>query len=283
MYNRMKLTSLIIVSLILLTPINRGSAGGWSDNFDTAAGWDLQSYKRIEGIFQPSNHTPSIINGQLQMPNTPDDGNVSAAVRNSTVAYGSWNFDWYVTPGIDHSSLDVVFFISNVPVNLTGWQDGDPRVSAYFLTLKSWDRGSETQSDHSIALNEFDKGVNWMKGLKVFPSPIDGSHHIEVTRDLNGKFNVSFDSEPIIIVTDNTTKTSETFWIGSWCGDSAFDNITVDDTPIYIPPTNESTTTTTTITTTTTTVPVAGSFPSLFSISLLLTALAMINRRRKKH
>ncbi|MFQ5979883.1 MAG: hypothetical protein ACE5OZ_17265 [Candidatus Heimdallarchaeota archaeon] len=65
--------------------------------------------------------------------------------------------------------------------------------------------------------------------MHQFSSPITGSHHIAVTRDLQGNFEVFFDSTLIIEASDNSTTTSEKFIITSWVGDSAFDNIVVSN------------------------------------------------------
>jgi hypothetical protein len=53
-----------------------------------------------------------------------------------------------------------------------------------------------------------------------FASNITGTHHIEIERDLQGKFKVSYDSQVVIQFTDNTASTSERFGFLSFKGDS---------------------------------------------------------------
>ena len=69
---------------------------------------------------------------------------------------------------------------------------------------------------------------------------IDGTYHIEITRDETGRFKVYINGTLRIEAVDNTWKTSQSYHVNSERG-IGFDNVIVRDDVI---PTNEPTTTT---------------------------------------
>jgi hypothetical protein len=262
----------LLMVIMLVFPLCQVSATIiWSEDFeDRLDDWELQGYSYDGTVFMPNDSVaPSIVNGRLQMPNTQVYNNeftVSYIFRNSTVANGTWSFDWHVTPGDDHSSYDEIFFMTNnFPNNLTGFSVDQliGKYSGYRLDLKSADRGDSTFKDRSITLAKYLPNFFSILKYHQFNTSITGFHHIDVTRNLQGEFKVYYDSSLIIQYTDNTITTSEKCVIISVIGDSAFDNITASDD--VLPPTTTTTTT--------------ANFPSLF---ILFSVGVLIILRRKK-
>ena len=91
-----------LFSLFLLFPLMTVSAEVvWAEDFETPPfDWYLAGYKQVSGdppiTYKHDSYIPVIENGLLQMPNTQTSWYFSQALRNSTVAYGSWGFDFTI-------------------------------------------------------------------------------------------------------------------------------------------------------------------------------------------
>ncbi len=185
----------------------------------------------------------SVVDGVLRAPNNQDFSNLSMAHRDSTVAYGNWSADWFIASGTDHLAYDVLIFMITDLVhdyNATGLTE-----SQYLANTIGYGLVLVSSSDWSVFEGYRDPGITLVR----FPSPtvtldtykftadIEGSHNIEITRNLQGQISVYFDTELKLQATDNVTTTSEKFFLVSFKGDSGFDNITVSEN---IPTTTES-------------------------------------------
>lgn len=243
----LRLPFVLILGIMVLFPLTQVSAEVvWEEDWEKPPfdEWIIQAYSYSGDTgFQPdAAANPPVVAGVFET-NAPSDifGDYwSGAVRNSSVAYGSWSFDWIVGSGSVHESYVNVFFIlPEYQNNLTG-RDMSGNYSGYMLNLQSGVKGPHPHN--SIYLSRFDGGII---GMTAFDSAIEGSHHIEVTRFEDGEFNVYFDhnSTPIITGIDTTHTNSTKFAFGAWIGDSGIDNIVVADL-------TETTTTTTSTTTT---------------------------------
>ncbi|MHA2175735.1 MAG: hypothetical protein ACXABI_12955 [Candidatus Hodarchaeales archaeon] len=270
-----KLFIFIIIGCILAIPWSQGrSTITWSENFESGTSEELTlvAYSYVSNEFVQNNTAlPVVVSNALHMPNTRGWGTWSGGQRNSSIAYGTWSYDVVIKEGENHSACDVVFLtMNNLPWNVSGFSLNSHTLEGYFLGMKS---GSPNDiwgniKNHSILFGKYEAITHEEVHLVTaqLPENIVGSHNVRVTRDLDGKFEVFFDSAKIITYTDNTIKTSEICVFASWSGDSIFDNITVSDNA-------ENPTTTTTTTTTDST-----NFASLFVISLGI--LIMIQRKR---
>ncbi len=162
---------------------------------------------------------------------------VSQAEHASSVAYGTWSFDWAVVPGDNHQSVDMVSFMVNGYASdaLNPLPDNSPNGTGYYLELYSGDMIAfmgESEGP-SIILTSYNGSV-WRK--HQFSNYITGSHQIDITRSSLGEFRVYFDGTLIIGAVDNSITTSEKFILTSWIGDSAFDNIIVSSSIKTITP-----------------------------------------------
>ncbi|MHA2388090.1 MAG: hypothetical protein ACXACW_05135 [Candidatus Hodarchaeales archaeon] len=246
---------LFVLGVVLLLPLTQVSAGVvWEEDWETGPfdEWVFQGYFYNEVLkFQPNaSSDPTAADGVFQT-SSPSDvfGEYwSGAVRNSTIASGTWSFDWMNEAGVDHESyVNIFFLINNYPENLTDLPyEGDGNLTGYMLNLQSGTKGPLTA--HSINIGRITGGGVTL-GTKAYSTSITGSHHIDVTRTPEGQFNVYFDvtdsvATPIISVIDTTTTSFTQFAFGSWIGDSGIDNITVSNSIDITPDTTTTTTTT---------------------------------------
>ena len=211
----------------------------WSENFDSGTSEELSlfAWTVISGDFKTNDTAkPTIVNNALKMPNTREWGTWSAAQRNTTVAYGTWSFDYTVKAGADHTACDTIFFLMNdVPWDLDGFPiTGDPYAGfvGYILAIKTSNQSNIWEDDdRQIILGQYVPVTHkyYQRVKYQFPSDIVGTHHIDITRNEKGEFKVYFDSKQIISYTNLQTGVSEICIFGSWTGDSIFDNITVSD------------------------------------------------------
>ncbi|UCG01640.1 MAG: hypothetical protein JSW11_18770 [Candidatus Heimdallarchaeota archaeon] len=226
----------------------------WSETFDTAEEWKLQGFDYVDykdqrgvGFTWEPEHTPIVKNGVLEMLNTQTGWYYSQAIHTSTVAYGTWSFDWCVNPGSDHLAYDVVFFIANnyIPTEQSGDLSDSLNLNttAYVLSLTSGHKkeGSD-ELIPAISLAEWRTNTKHLiyYDYHEFSSPLEGAYHIDITRNVTGEFHIYLDQELILKVTDRSTTTSENFIFASWFGDSLFDNLTVSSTVDVVPLESES-------------------------------------------
>ena len=191
------------------SPLASRGTGAWSDDFDDGdfVGWTI-----FEG---GSSWTAT--NEYLQI----DQGSAGSISHPSTVAYGTWSFDYKVNEGsFDGFAVD---FISN-DVNEVGmglW-------NCYWLSFAP----SYTQEvEVWIRLHYY----NYSSGDIIIDSaedyiPLAGWHHIKVTRTTAGLFSVYHNGSLIMQGEHTDMKTSELFILN---GDhqEMFDNVVVDDAP----------------------------------------------------
>ena len=278
MSNKKNLMIILFIGIVFLVPITRGSAAiVWSEDFEAVPpDWDFYGYDYVDDVFVYNNTAaPSVENGVLKMPNTQEGDTWSHAVRTSTVAYGTWSFDWMVPEGTDHESLITVFImINDMPRDFNGTSLSPPyEHNGYFINIKSGSAGPSGLADKSIRFGEYITNHVYTHIEHVFDEPITGAHHITITRDTHGEFNIYFDSTvPVLTYIDLSTKYSELCIFGSWYGDSVFDNITVSSSVDYP--------TTTVPTTEPTTEPDNTNFPGLFFL-LGFGILVLLRRKRE--
>lgn len=274
----------ILLGVLMVSPLNQGTAKTvLSETFDTADEWDLGGYEFIDwetSLVWDTDYIPKVENGVLQMPNTQTDWwYLSQAYHSSTVAYGTWSFDWYVNAGKDHQSYDTVAFIANnmAPTKRSGYINEN--MSGYALTLTSDDKKEPPLESHAVALVEFENGTQQWKFLKSYQlsSTLIGWHHIDITRNVTGQFNIYFDNRLVLQLTDNSTKTCENFAFYSWYGDSVFDNLTVSDTVDPISTITESNSVDPN-----SSIPDGTNYPPLFIIVVSIGVIIILRKNRRK-
>ena len=246
----------VIISLLLLSSTIQVLAKiTWEEDFEgeTIATleedfWDFEGYAwdPVEEVYNESiDHGFRVIDGILRAPNYQGwdestgiyTGNYTRARRKSTVAYGTWSFDW--VPPIsrpDSQDLDLIVFIYNPAgreINLT---DQENNSTSYSIQIFFNSLGETTRIILCKQLGP-PSDVTLLGEYYIIP-PVIKSIHIEITRDQQGHFKVYYNTNEIIDVTDNDITTSERFGLLSWVGDTGIDNITIsipDDSIPAIP------------------------------------------------
>jgi hypothetical protein len=256
----------------------------WSATFESPDEWELQGFNFALDFEWDPYFAPKITNGVLKMPNTQETGHLSQAVHSSTVAYGTWSFDWYISAGTSHEAYEVIFFIVNNYYPTEQSVESTTDMTGYVLSLTSNEEGvnPSAQYERAVMLSECLSTSKLFSLLAYhqFPSALEGLYHIDITRDITGEFNIYFDGEHLFKVIDNTTTTSEDFIFGSWNGDTIYDNLTVSNTVDIDPP--PPTKTTTQDTTTTTTSESETASIEFGVLVLVLTFSAIYIRKRKR-
>ncbi len=301
---------LALIIVIITSSINSGSAVlVWEEDFENLPlnDWFLESYDTggLVYPFEPIDCDPFIDNGSIHLHTpseavSPNDFLVTA-IHNSSVAYGSWSFDFFTPEGQDPQSVGGAMFIGNNygcgNVNLTGIRYSQLRACfqsyVIYIGTGGWGRGN------SITINMYNGGDYTFIGDSGSPNlNITGFHHLNITRDLTGLFTVYLDSEEIFQETNNEITTSEIFEFVSFYGQISFDNLTVCDSVGPCLPTPTTTTTTLPVTTTTTTSTTVGTTEDTTStttsesettsihleVTLLIAMVSMffIRKRRQK-
>ncbi|MFX1263408.1 MAG: hypothetical protein ACFFAZ_15110 [Promethearchaeota archaeon] len=222
--------SVVLTLSILALPIS--SAIVWSEDFEVSSteeldDWTLQGYQYVFSSFLQVDHGFTISDGALMAEDVYVDwsvylSQVRRAIHQSAVAYGNWSFDWRVSDsGAAYDSVEFMFTDLRDDYNLTGEFSGYA-MTGYTIIL-------DTVQNNEIYIERFDvtEGVKLIR--HSFDTTLSGWHHIDITRDLSGVFNVYFDSELVLNVTDNTVTTCETFNFVSFQGNSSIDNLVVSD------------------------------------------------------
>ena len=247
---------IIVIGILITSPLSEGvtTSDIWSEDFLDSTGWYLNGYKANSYYYENTTYSPIIENESLQMPNNRDPTYLSIAAHNSTVAYGTWSFDWIVKPDVNethkHScNLDVIF-ITNLTQNLDGiptsWKTN--AYAVYGLGLVSDEHSRNPDYSQSMIFWKVSP-YSSVKILKIssLGEKIVGTHHIDITRTDEGTFRFYFDYDvetnpnPEFSYTDNEITSSESFTFAGHMGDSIIDNVLVN-TSVTIPPPDPSTT-----------------------------------------
>ncbi|MHA2316404.1 MAG: hypothetical protein ACXAC6_01550 [Candidatus Hodarchaeales archaeon] len=201
----------------------------WEENFENGPydDWTLDGYKEQNGLLYSTNNSPSIENGRLNMLTTSYPYGI-AAIHNSTVAYGTWSFDWIVPSKIQEEAQVGYFFAGNFPVYLNGSDIEPPTLNTYLLYMESIFESLD-ENCFNITIGEYNYG-NWqIIKEETYSDPLTGLIHIDITRDMDGTIKVftNSSSKPFIEIVNNRIKTSERVCFWSWYGESAIDNVVV--------------------------------------------------------
>jgi hypothetical protein len=228
--------SFIILFLFSINIVQ--AAPVWGENFEDLPldGWDFFNYEMVSGIHEPL-YDPgfSVVDGVLRAPNHNVGSNKTSVKRNSTIAYGTWSFDWLASPIASPIAYDGLELILNEPehnFNSTGEHISTSSFTGYAILIDNMARLIAL-----IMLHE-QNGVfsPTIMDQYSFETYLEGTHHIDATRDSEGQFYIYFDKILVLQATENSITTSQVFGMTSWRGDSGIDNIRISDTVDYPPP-----------------------------------------------
>jgi len=196
---------LAILFICLYSNVNVGQAEVvWSDDFNDGNfdGWTIEL-----GEWTVTNET---LQGQDPDPERP----YCALFKPSTVAYGTWSLDIRLQRFKD-------LYVSFIDNNSTFGEFG------YYYELKI-----EPHSDFTYFILYKNEGSHFDSYEALYSHVVyevlDGAwHHVDITRELNGKFSVYLDSELLFEIVDTNIVTSEEFWILSQQYGALIDNIVI--------------------------------------------------------
>lgn len=221
----------VLLSPPIFKPVQSVASVVWSDNFNDGNydGWTvygINSYKygrsvRTEGSF-------SAADGTLRATGEPtDEGNLWNYIEHpSTVAWGTWSFDVYITDTPGHHFY--VWFMINdwasFPLSAYGYD-----IALFRREYALWKRAGDLAWGGTIVLDSVRIGLDQVYGWK----------HIDVTRDADGQFFVYINGTLLLEKVDTEITTSTHFRFGTEAG-PALDNVvvsnTVDITPALATP-----------------------------------------------
>jgi hypothetical protein len=215
-FRRRLLIAIITLSMLILSGNSlitsaEGSFSGivWTEDFED--GTYAPEWTVMEGDYSASEYFLKAGNDKLQY---------YTINRTSTITSGTWSFDVFFDGYVSMGNYLRVIPISSGPISpqsglylsiengygFTQWYDG--------FELNNWIDYEYISFCYDNSF-DFQNTFNW--------------HHIDITRDISGKFNVFVNGTLILQAIDSTHQSSENFIFNSkW--NHAIDNITVDDT-----------------------------------------------------
>lgn len=155
------------------------------------------------------------------------------ALTNSTVAYGTWKFDWDVPFTDKNYYYDSISFIwtdmtgkyniSGITGNMMNYAGYNILIVSQSIEGVSWSPGIKL-----LRWNEKSEGpLDYLLGTAKFPEGNLSSYHFKITRDYAGLFMVEVNNALLLKAQDNNVTSSEKFSFASFIGNSGFDNISV--------------------------------------------------------
>ncbi len=235
LFRLLRIISVITVTILIVIPLNPmqvSAALVWNEDFTVTTveeldDWVLQGYELIDSTFYQVDHGFTIVNGEL----TAEDvyvpwsiymSQVRRAIHNSTVAYGTWSFDWRVSGSQNgYDGVEFMFTDLRDEYNLTG-EFTSYAMTGYTLIL-------DTIENDEMYIEKFAVTHGVILVRHDFPSDLIGQHHIDITRSLEGEFNVYFDAQLVLNVIDADVTSCEKFNFVSFQGNSSIDNIVISD------------------------------------------------------
>ena len=206
---------LVLIGLLLLLQFSQASADiVWQEDFENPPfdDWTLGGYKVSGDLVYLTNQTPRIENGRLYTGNINYWPNGTGAYHDSTVAYGTWSFDWIVPSELENQQNvgDHIFLISNLPIYLNGSEMTPPTLNGYVIGMAVSFELIATNPGTFFTFGEINYGIYREMGEYTDPNPFTGVLHIDITRDNDGWFRVYLNSscEPVIEEENNRYKKS---------------------------------------------------------------------------
>ncbi|MHA2249648.1 MAG: transcriptional regulator [Candidatus Kariarchaeaceae archaeon] len=192
----------------------------WTEDFNDGnlENWEVIGYNYTNNPISEWGGDVSINDGMITSPSSTNQIRTYAC-HQSNVVFGTWSFDWHPS-----TNDDFVFFIAD---DFDWINQTQLTANAYALKLKPVFQGI---FQPGIEFHQYAGSETTFRIINSYPfsSNITGSHHIEITRNQTGFFKVYFDEDIIIEISNMDVIESDQFCFALQ-GDTAFDNIEVDD------------------------------------------------------
>lgn len=218
---------MVLMSFTIVGVVSSPQTVSWSDDFSDGNldGWTIQN-----GNFSVVNGTLLAAGGIIFDYYDP----LNQISHPSSIAYGTWSFDVKVNT----TSIATVE-VFDVYLAIEEWrtkedQDGyiltispDPSGGAFGIKTPGFYLRYESLEISEIILGEY-------AGLEVYPNGLPDVFHVDVTRNMDGHFNLFVDGTLKLEAMDNTQTSSNVFGFRASDG-YAFDNISIDDSIVIWP------------------------------------------------
>ena len=105
------------IILFMNTIVWLGINPNWNEDFEAYStlnefnDWEFSGYNVVSDVHFPRTHRFTLVNGMLRGYNDDTFNTIEIALHNSTVSYGTWEFDWYVNPQTGHEAQDGIVFM----------------------------------------------------------------------------------------------------------------------------------------------------------------------------
>ncbi|MFX0205404.1 MAG: hypothetical protein ACFFDT_05415 [Candidatus Hodarchaeota archaeon] len=195
----------------------------WEENFESDGldNWNIFGFNVNDATPLPGNISDT--NGVLRIMGPDTQENV--AEYPSTQATGTWSFDVDVTP-TKRNHFYIAFFGEKMG-NFSGMSDFTETIPFEYGILVV--TASFATWDSEFVFYRRTKGISSITSLKRFtPSQILGWHHFDITRSMEGEFNIYLNGSHIMKVLNLAYTTTEVFRISGGPG-PGIDNIVVRD------------------------------------------------------
>lgn len=234
----MLLISCLLITVLAISPHNNTpsiqksyspSDVVWSEDFNDISGWEFWGMHYEDGFPLPANY--SVSEGMLRF--LGGNNHWTIAMYNYTQGTGTWSFDLDVQDQYRHHFY-VSFFSGYWDNDSIDWPDWLSSVPYEYGIIPF--TGSFYDWSDEFVLYRRTPGTGSITTLDRYrPPEMIGWHHIDITRNSSGQFEVYLNGVLRMSAVDTSYDTPECFKIYSQ-GGPAIDNIVVDDEIIPPPP-----------------------------------------------
>lgn len=227
-YKIVGLGILFLLGWMAFSPPACRSAVVWTEDFDdpNLDGWEIwgMNYTEPAGPLPPNY---SVSEDMLRFQGLTNHWTIAS--YNTTLGVGTWSFDLDVQDQFRHHFY-VAFFGGYWDNDSIAWPDWQPSVPYEYGIAPFTDAYSRWDSEFVLYRASPGRG-SFDTLARYSPPEMIGWHHIDITRDASGLFNVYLNGTLCMSATSTLYTTTECFKIYSGVG-PAIDNIVVQDTII---------------------------------------------------
>ena len=238
----MKNISIILILFVLSSSSVVADSISWNEDFQSdLSNWEMYRYETNSSTFEEIEGSPSIKNDELQFHPDIWENTTSQIWRNSSVEYGTWSLDVYLSNKTNQYQAIQISFITNqkLGLNYTGKTTFEILQNHKSFTLfivwgiDPWITGVQ-KDDLLFIFRYYSAYTSCDQASCLFtdlaykdlgPLTYNGMHKITITKDFNNEIKFWMDSEKILTYEDYFHLRCEQFGIISLGGLNIIDNI----------------------------------------------------------
>jgi hypothetical protein len=233
--NYVKIRFLVIFFICLFSFQLSNAEVVWSEDFDDG---DYNGWSTTQGAFAVEE---GYLRSTVDMIEEAGFELMSIAYYPSTVAFGTWSFDFMIESETKGHPDILVEFVS-LTKNRWSYSFANGQCIGFTIGPMSQKDPEQDRAFFEIFKNVDRHSVTWLEFLE-FPIPERNEwHHVDITRDKDGHISVFLNGELKLEATNKDY--SESRYFGVWLeysskGQTIIDNIVVSDTVDIEPPEKE--------------------------------------------